>query len=234
MFDSGIRNVVGDNSVAALLPANPYHGIYTSLETNGLSGLFIVPRQATNIFYNTATPETETSQFNKMYIQAYGRSLNLDDIMELESDVANGLLVAYRHDPYMFHQANLKVFNYKGKNTTLYTMWVDRVVDKLLRYVTLPVLSVKHDQLAEVWKARMNYDKCEVNSTVVVRRGKAMELVLSSKQACVTYITGFILGTCCGCPQTRVEAYGPDVTTYIALPGGDQQVVLPLLVPIKL
>ena len=49
MWDSGIRNVVGDNSVAALLPTNPYHGMYTTVEKHGFPGIFIIPRQATSI-----------------------------------------------------------------------------------------------------------------------------------------------------------------------------------------
>ncbi len=49
LYDSGIRNVVGDNSVKALVPDFPYHGITTTKEVNGLDGIFIIPRQATSI-----------------------------------------------------------------------------------------------------------------------------------------------------------------------------------------
>lgn len=52
MYDSGITNVVGDNSIAKLRPSNPYHGIITTQQEHGFSGIFIIPRQATNIHFS--------------------------------------------------------------------------------------------------------------------------------------------------------------------------------------
>ena len=47
-------------------------------------------------------------------------------------------LAQFRHDPFMFHQANMRFFPYKDQSTSLLTWWVDRIVDSVLSYFTIP------------------------------------------------------------------------------------------------
>ena len=55
MFEHGFKFVIGDNSRAELLPSNMYHSLHTSVKTNGIDGMYIVPRHATNLLRRLAS-----------------------------------------------------------------------------------------------------------------------------------------------------------------------------------
>ena len=46
-----------------LVPTHPNHGFFTTLKTNGLDGVFIVPRFATDIYFDCATESGEVAQY---------------------------------------------------------------------------------------------------------------------------------------------------------------------------
>jgi len=73
--DFGIVNVVGDNSIAALRPANPYHCVHTSVAVNGVDGILIVPRIATAVNYDCSLPAENTDEYNNFYHSYWGRDL---------------------------------------------------------------------------------------------------------------------------------------------------------------
>jgi hypothetical protein len=52
IFEHGFRFVVGDNSRPALAPPSAYHSLRTNNATNGIEGMYIIPRHATNIYYD--------------------------------------------------------------------------------------------------------------------------------------------------------------------------------------
>jgi hypothetical protein len=67
MYDLGIRNVVGDNSRPELVPSNLYHGYYTTVAVNKYSGIYVIPRQSTNIYYDASQTVDITNQYNDKY-----------------------------------------------------------------------------------------------------------------------------------------------------------------------
>lgn len=59
------------------------------------------------------------------------------------------------HDPYMFHQANLRqtdvgsiTINGQSAQLSLIEMWVETVVQEFVRLVNWPIISLKHDDVS--------------------------------------------------------------------------------------
>lgn len=139
IWDFGIRFVVGDNSRAELIPANLYHGLYTTVEKNGFDGLYIIPRHATDIYYCASRPINIEEQYNDRYRTYWGRDFTFDEILTEESSFNGHFLLSLRHDPYMFHQANLRKFtNTHGVETSLITSWMEAILTWTAKFTTLP------------------------------------------------------------------------------------------------
>lgn len=141
MRDQGIFFVVGDNSRAELLPSNIYHSLHSTLEKNGFDGMIIIPRHATNIFYDCSRVSDIVTEFNYHYSKQLGGPKTFDEIMQIEVTNAISSLLAFRYDPFMFHQANLRVDSVgfpDGGTHSLISYWVDRVIDELSQFTSLP------------------------------------------------------------------------------------------------
>lgn len=166
MWDIGIRNVVGDNSRPDLVPSNLYHGLYTTESYNGFPGIYIIPRHATNIYYFASTVQEIEEQFNLryeyvppvfmfsiiaslLYCRATLGPYTFDQIVEKDVEVATKSLLSYRHDPFMFHQANMRTLTINGvEGDSLLGFWIDRVLDSVYKYSSLPSIhSISHSSL---------------------------------------------------------------------------------------
>ena len=93
----------GDNSWPFLMnKENPYHMLRTTAAVNGFEGFSILPRFATEIYYNCSTPEQNMALYNHLYEIYFGAPSTIDDLMKREAArvVREGLL-RLRHDPYM-------------------------------------------------------------------------------------------------------------------------------------
>src|ERR1700737_77874 len=73
-------------------------------------------------------------------------------------------------DPFMFHQANLRVtdvststINGVTKQRSLLQMWVESIVTEFNSLVNWPMITKSHDQLATIFKNRMTKDQCTRN-----------------------------------------------------------------------
>jgi hypothetical protein len=100
------------------------------------------------------------------------------DIMTLEGFETARNLLGYNPNAYMFHvclvyspphwqkqardvvgrafpaqQANLRAFEYGGRRTSLFAMWVDRVYELVGRLNTLPVLTYTMDDMAGFYRS---------------------------------------------------------------------------------
>src|SRR5690606_1820942 len=97
-------------------------------------------------------------------------------------------------DPYMFHQGNLRAFRWPDASSatkrSLVTLWLDHVIDELLRYSTLPVVSIKFDEAARMLRQRMTYDSCGVEARLQIEDEKARGIALRTHAACRVPITG--------------------------------------------
>jgi len=215
MWNSGIRYAVGDNSIADESPVFPYWGWYTTTAVDGFAGMFILPRAPTDIFYYSVDDTTEAGFFNAYYPQLGGQ-WTLAEIMSLEANVTVGNLLTFRHDPYMFHQNNIKTFTYNGQSTSLLQIWLTTVSSLLLQYTNLPIITYREQDLGALYQQRMQRDSCNLTATVAISNSQITNISLKGVASCTAAVTGLPLGTCSS-PTCTTEEYGPDTTTYIPL-----------------
>lgn len=224
LYENGIRNVVGDNSRRELWPLHKYHGFYTAARTNGFEGIFVIPRQATVAPVSAGPVQYLRSFYNSLYTGFWGRELSSSEIMKLEAERVGKLLMAWHHDPYMFHQGNLWFFNWDQnpgddgrKRHSLLSLWAEFVIDEVARYMTLPVLSAKMDDMARFLQERMELDRCEALPWITYEHGKPMKYHVTAISHCTVPVSGIRLaGTG---ENIKHEQYGPDITSTVRLSG---------------
>eukprot|EP00026_Physarum_polycephalum_P003404 Phypoly_transcript_03415.p1 GENE.Phypoly_transcript_03415~~Phypoly_transcript_03415.p1 ORF type:complete len:767 (+),score=124.06 Phypoly_transcript_03415:97-2397(+) len=222
IFEHGFRFVVGDNSRAELAPPNAYHSLHTSTAKNGIEGMYIIPRHATNIYYDGSLPQHTTTEFNYHYAAALGRSYNFSEIVARDVDVATAALLAFRHDPFMFHQANLR-FSRSGfpdkKPHSLVSYWVDQVIDSVTKYSTLPIKSHKHDDLGQMYLDREDRDSCGFSGILKFSSAtqEAVGMIARSDRKCVFGVSGVQSS---GENVAFFETHGDQKTTWLKMTTG--------------
>ncbi|OAF98821.1 uncharacterized protein CC84DRAFT_1264795 [Paraphaeosphaeria sporulosa] len=163
----GIRYAVGDNSRPILMNVpsrkSEYHPVISNVKENGYDGIYIVGRYGSSIYYNCDTPSCVNSEWKAIA----GGSGDFNAQLEYEKTVNTKYLLGLRWDPYMFHQANLRVSDTKattllGKNKkwSLLMAWTEAVVYEFARLVEWPVITLKHDDTAKAIIARKLRDEC--------------------------------------------------------------------------
>jgi hypothetical protein len=165
-LDNGITNVVGDNSRPVLLnPTNVHHLLHSTVAANGYAGLNIIPRWPTAIYFDCDTQACTTQEWTDT---SAGTGV-FADLLAFEKDTTIRYLMGLRHDPYMFHQANMRatgVGSYKvGSQTvnSLLQIWVETVIQELVRLSNWPVITLKHDDIAKLFLDRETRDSCSPN-----------------------------------------------------------------------
>lgn len=161
---NGITHVVGDNSRPVLTNTNHTHWpLISTVASNGYAGLTIVPRWPTAIYYNCDFPACTISEWINTS-HGYG---NFTDLLTFEKTTTTKYLLGLKHDAYMFHQANLRsadVPSYTiGSQTgkfSLIQMWVETIIQEMTRLTNWPMVSLKHDDLAQNFINRMTLDQC--------------------------------------------------------------------------
>ncbi|KAL2289730.1 hypothetical protein FJTKL_01057 [Diaporthe vaccinii] len=162
---NGITFVVGDNTRPRLLNTEyPFWTLTTTEERNGAAGLEIIPRFATNIYFNCDDAASNTA----LWQNALGQTTGFDGIMQVERMAAARNLLALRHDPYMFHQANMHAVDTgvvrtgarEYTNLSLLQIWVEELVDEMTRLVSWPIRTLKHDDLGIAFVERRQRDEC--------------------------------------------------------------------------
>lgn len=236
MKENGILYVVGDNSIPALRPFNPYYCRYTTAADNGLDGILIVPRFPTSMYFDCSLPAENVNEYNFVYRAFWGRALTLDEIMQLDATRATGNLMQYRPDFYQFHQANTRTFMWQDPITrqpatfSLLTLWLRYLQRSLSQYSTLPVLTYRQRDAAQRCLAREARDNCPVTFTANLDASNNVSSITASGGPCNVPITG---------PQfqaqanTQSETYGPDLTTWVNLTAPSSNVTLSLTTPLR-
>ncbi|KNC86850.1 hypothetical protein SARC_00996 [Sphaeroforma arctica JP610] len=230
MLAAGLRFAVGDNSRADLRPVNPWHpfvatakvGATGNLLTDiqkanfetemerlyGAKSMVVIPRFATEIYFDTATQQQLQSEFNSYYgPKCYGydqsasatdggykcnvnsfkfpRDLTATEIIGMEGFRTARNLLNMRVDPYMFHQANLAVVD----GVSLLSLWL-RVVQKWLNlYVTFPIITYKMDDLALYFLRRKFRDECGLTASVKYAGGLPTSMSVTSQGRCTAVLT---------------------------------------------
>lgn len=164
-MENGITHVVGDNTRPVLRNGeSPYHPLISTVEGNGYAGLTIVPRWATSIYYNCDTWECDVQEW-KDISKGYG---DYNDLLHNAKEVNSPYLFSLKADPYMFHQANLRLVDMPsitvGSKTGKMSMvmgWVESVAQEVARVTNWPIISLKHDDFAQYFLDRQALDACE-------------------------------------------------------------------------
>ena len=165
--DRGMRYVVTDTSRPGGLPAVPNTAILNTLQPS----VVMIPRRATNIFYNTSTPVagaagSESDEYNFLFgpngifriggpggAPFFTTTQNYSQIIERESDAIVTYMLRNEMYPLMFHQANF--WRYNGVNS-LFTDLMDAVILKWSRISKLQVGSLKQATLGGLLKERLD------------------------------------------------------------------------------
>jgi hypothetical protein len=182
---NGLWSSVGDNTRPKLLDeGHPYWPLITTVEDNGFAGWQITPRFATLIYYDCDTVECNVVEWNKETAGPHAANDTLDQataeqdlrtIMDEEIGLVVPQLLGLMHDPYMFHQPNLRVEGTLPtqflQNSTLLNrteplefsmleLWVETMLDGVTRLVDWPVVTWKHDDISRSFRDRMLRDQC--------------------------------------------------------------------------
>ncbi|KAF4632538.1 hypothetical protein G7Y89_g5585 [Cudoniella acicularis] len=162
--DNGIIFVVGDNTRPVLMnKQNEHWPLMTTVAANGYDGIQINPRWASNIYYNCPLPDCTVLEWQKT---SAGKG-NWTDLLAIEKNTNIRHLLGLHHDPFMFHQANMNyvtapstVVNGVSIKGSMLQIWVETMVQELVRLIDWPVISLKHDDMALSFLNRMNRDAC--------------------------------------------------------------------------
>ncbi|KAK3719246.1 hypothetical protein LTR37_004465 [Vermiconidia calcicola] len=191
---AGITRVVGDNSRPLLLnPTKKHWPLISTVAGNGYAGLAIIPRWSTAMFYNCDLPACTSLE----WINTSGGWGNYQSLLDFERTTTSRQLLGLRHDAYMFHQANLRAADMPsvtiGSQTgkfSLLQQWVEIVVQEMTRITNWPMVTLKHDDLAQSFLDRQTRDQCTPSFTYTY----------SSDRASIVGVTVTATGNRCGVP----------------------------------
>ncbi|KAJ5088905.1 hypothetical protein N7456_012521 [Penicillium angulare] len=163
-WDNGITNCVGDNTRSALLNSeNAMWPYWTVTSTDGFDGMQVNPRWATRIYYDCCTPACTLDE----WINTSTGSGTFDYLLETEKDDTMRHFFGLYHDPYMFHQANLRnadtepiTVNGVTAQYSIFQAWVEVQVQEFVRLVEWPLVTINHADMSAGFKARYTRDAC--------------------------------------------------------------------------
>ena len=224
--DAGLTNCVGDNTRPSLLNKdNDMWPLITTEADNGFSGIQITPRWATRIYYNCYSPACTT----KEWIETSSGSGDFYNLLNVEKQETTRHLLGLYHDPYMFHQANLRntgnidsiTINGSTKKISIFQAWVETVVQEFVRLVKWPVLTLQHTDFSAGFAARMARDQCGYKlSWTISNRKITGATVTANNNQCSSPIPVTFPGPVVSAKGFRTEQVGVDpLTIWVTLSG---------------
>ncbi len=202
--DQGIRYLVSDSSRPGYLPAIPNTGLRSTTNPS----ILLIPRRATNVFYNTGSGQTAVQgslpdEYNYFFGPAgifqtggaafFNTTQSYNDIVQRESDNLLAYMLRYEIYPQMYHQANL--WRFKNKQTLL-TDVIDAAFDKFSKISTLPVLSLPQTEIGRELEERMGLLNAGVQGTLT----PGVEIRITASARTTVPLTGVCAAGC--------ESYG--------------------------
>ncbi|KAG4104976.1 hypothetical protein H8356DRAFT_1635662 [Neocallimastix lanati (nom. inval.)] len=172
MFEeNGIKYAVGDTSRTDLNPENFYLPMVTNITTSNYDGFLVIPRQPPQIYWDCSTVD----QNLEIYKTRYNKEIDWTTHLNNEANLHVKNFLKLRHDPYMFHEGNLRnvgvpevtIEGVTG-NFGLLQQWVERIVAEIKKYMDWPLISKKMDDLADTYIQRLDQSKCKPQYTMVI------------------------------------------------------------------
>jgi len=163
---------VGDTSRADITNmTNPYIPVVTTMETSNFDGFIIIPRQPTQVYWDIDTIEGTEMYYNNLYKS----DLTWKQILDLEALHVAKLFLQLRHDPFMFHESNLRnadfptvTINGASGHYGLLQQWVERIIEEITKYVDWPIISLKMDELVQTYIKRIDRVKCNPEYKMII------------------------------------------------------------------
>jgi hypothetical protein len=199
--DVGIRYVVGDMSRPEHVPAIPNTGIRSSIDPR----ILIIPRRATNIFYNATTPNlgangSETDEYNYFYgpngvfrlpdgTPFFNSTQTYSQIVGRESEALVSYLLRYELYPSMFHQSNFDSYN---GGRSLFSDVMDATFSKWAKLTNLPVSSLDQTTIGRMLEERMTYLGAGVQATYT----PGVSVTIRTVRSAYVPLTGVCSGSC--------------------------------------
>jgi hypothetical protein len=217
----GVKYVVTDTSVLNTPNNGPNPSPNVGMVDTLNNGLYLVPRHANNLYFNVATPDGWTSEYQCIYSgQTPYSTFNYQNILDniSQSFVAN--MVKGDMDPQMFHQPNLVA--YDGTHSLIGDLY-DETFNLYLNLFKLPVLSPTLDQVGQSMQQRNNYNLSAVKASLV--NAGSVDASVSITVPTGTVTSAIIPVT--GLSSNGSENYGGQSISHIPVNAGDT-VALPL------
>lgn len=208
-YEFGIRYLIADTSRSGWNNPSPNAGFYSATQP----GLLIIPRHATNLFYNVRTPDEWVSEYNCYYgpqatcdegkRRYWDHDLTYAEILDKESDKWLQYLLKWDINPMMFHQPNLGT--YDGVHSLLGDL-VDATLAKYSAVSTLPIQNLTEHEIGVRMANRMAYN----DSAAMAVLYPADKIILTTVKPAIIPITGISVGN-------THERYGDQPISYITL-----------------
>lgn len=208
----GIRNILSDASRPEWRSPTPNTGFYSSIEPS----IFIIPRYATNLYYNVSTPAEWVSEYNSFYAPGgrfpyWDHALTYEEILDKESDLMLRYLLRFDVNPLMFHQTNLRAYD---QQRSLLGDLMEATLRKFNAFYNIPIQSPSQHEIAKIMSQRMVYNAATVRGTIYLNGGNPT-ITLTSNSPVVAPLTGVNYGG-------SVEIYGGQPIAWVGLTSGSQ------------
>lgn len=146
--DAGLVQCVGDNSRPVLRnQQNDMWPYITQEAADGFAGIQVNGRWPTRIYFNCDTSDCTTQE----WIATSAGSGTFNDLLAAEKADTIRYLAGLYHDPFMFHQANLRTTGDLGTTTIngvaytigIFQAWVLTIVQEYVRLLDWPIITLK-------------------------------------------------------------------------------------------
>ena len=204
-LDNGVQYLVSDTSRGGESNPTPNTGITNQYQPSILE----IPRHPNNLFFNVASPDDWTAEYNCIYPKlGYNYTQILDNISD--SFLAN--MLKGDLDPEMFHQPNLHA--YDGTRSLLGDL-IDMTFTKYTNLVNFPILSPTEDILGAKMADRAQYNLAGVTASFIPHQ----RIMITAQQTATVPVTGL--------STTGAETYDGQTISHLSLTGG-QTLTLPI------
>jgi hypothetical protein len=225
----GIKYEISDTSQPGWNNPSPNAGFISS------SGVLIIPRRPTNLFYNLDTNARWVSEYNCYYgptgtcaggaFRYWPTNLTYQQILGKESDVMLQYLLKWDIDPLMFHQPNTRNLGTAANPRSLQGDLINATLTKYRSMYSLPILNVSQSEIGKRMADRMAYNKSGVTGAISKSTSGQCTMTISTVSQAAIPVTGPVTGVPAG---TTTESYGGQTISFVPLSAGQ---TVPLTLP---
>ncbi|TSA87638.1 hypothetical protein FNU79_03970 [Deinococcus detaillensis] len=189
--NSGVKYIPSNHSVDGQWDVNCSScGVVHPLNPN----IFLVPRWPTNMFYSVTNPAQATAAYNSVYAPGgtapyWNHALSYTEFLDKETDLALNHLLSGAAFPHYMHQDNLRQYS---PGRSLAYDWESALLNKYSSYTTLPLKTLRWDDLGVYVQARTAYMKSGLSG----KWNRATHsMTVQSANGGAAFVTGAVTGS---------------------------------------